>query len=85
MTILQALRDRHLFGTLPAFRDLGTWSAWRSFLAAVYGLPMSRSRASDFPGAHGALSAKAWRLQRSGGNRRQAERQDAPCGCDRDV
>jgi hypothetical protein len=56
MAILQSLRDRHLFGTLPAFRDLGTWSAWRSFLAAVYGLPMSEAELATFRG-HTARSA----------------------------
>jgi hypothetical protein len=39
MTILEALADRNLFGSLPAFRDLETWTAWRAFLASVYGLP----------------------------------------------
>lgn len=39
MTILDALRDRELFGRLPAFQDLSTWRAWLVFLAAVYGHP----------------------------------------------
>jgi hypothetical protein len=42
VTILEALADRNLFGNLPAFRDLETWSAWRAFLASVYALPMTR-------------------------------------------
>ena len=39
MTILEALRDKNLFGGLPVFRDLSTWRAWLVFLAAVYGRP----------------------------------------------
>jgi hypothetical protein len=42
VTILDALRDRRLFGALSAFRDLASWNAWRAFLAAVYGLPCQR-------------------------------------------
>jgi hypothetical protein len=40
VTILEAITDPHLFGSLPALRDPATWSAWRTFLAGVYGLPM---------------------------------------------
>jgi hypothetical protein len=48
MNILEALADRHLFGALPAFRDLTTWRAWETFLAAVYGLPMSEAEIETF-------------------------------------
>jgi hypothetical protein len=41
MTILSALRDRSLFA--PAF-ERGSWAAWESFLAALYGLPMSEAQ-----------------------------------------
>jgi hypothetical protein len=34
VTIIDALRDRHLFGGLQAFADLSTWSKWETFLAA---------------------------------------------------
>lgn len=41
MTIVEALRDRRLFGALPRFRDLTTWAAgWLVFLKAFYGLPL---------------------------------------------
>jgi Terminase large subunit, T4likevirus-type, N-terminal len=48
VTILEALADRNLFGALPAFRDLETWGAWRVFLAAVYGLPMTEAELETF-------------------------------------
>jgi hypothetical protein len=40
VTIIDALNDADLFGRLPRFRNLGTWSAWIVFLKAVFGLPM---------------------------------------------
>ena len=40
MNILEALRDRALFGASTTFRDLAPWSPWLVFLAAVYGLPL---------------------------------------------
>ena len=42
VTVLEALKDPHLFGGLPAFRDLTTWSAWIVFLKATYGLALTR-------------------------------------------
>jgi hypothetical protein len=38
-TILRALKDANLFQ--PWFRDPVTWSAWRVFLATLFGLPMT--------------------------------------------
>jgi hypothetical protein len=48
VTILDALRDPALFGGLPAFRDLTTWSRWLVFLAALYGLPLTRDEERVF-------------------------------------
>jgi hypothetical protein len=56
VTIVNALGDRNLFGALPAFRDLETWSAWRAFLASVYGLPMTEAELATFR-AHTARPA----------------------------
>ena len=39
ISILQAIDDPKLFGS--AFRDRKTWSAWRTFLAALFALPMT--------------------------------------------
>ena len=38
MNILQAIADPNLFG--PWFRDHETWASWRTFLAALFGLPI---------------------------------------------
>lgn len=48
MNVLEALRDRGLFGGLPAFRDLATWEPWLAFLRAVYGLPLSAGDLETF-------------------------------------
>jgi hypothetical protein len=39
--ILDAMGDPNLFR--PWFKDMKTWVAWRAFLAALFGLPMSAS------------------------------------------
>ena len=39
MTIIEAIADRTLFAS--AFRDPATWQAWRVFLVALFGLPMT--------------------------------------------
>jgi hypothetical protein len=39
ISILDAIADENLFA--PFFRDPGTWSAWRAFLATLFGLPLT--------------------------------------------
>jgi hypothetical protein len=39
-TIIQAIENKKLFGSLPKFRSLDTWSAWLVVLKAIFGLPM---------------------------------------------
>ncbi len=41
MTILQALTDTDLFGKLPRFRTLTSWTPWLVFLKALFALPMT--------------------------------------------
>ncbi|MGH8538375.1 MAG: hypothetical protein ACREXM_18495 [Gammaproteobacteria bacterium] len=41
MTILEAIADPHLFG--PFFKDRDTWTAWRTFLGALFALPVEDS------------------------------------------
>ena len=41
LTIVQALEDPALFGSLPAFKDLRSWERWLVFLKAVYGLVLT--------------------------------------------
>jgi hypothetical protein len=43
MNLIEAMADRHLFASW--FRDPSTWAAWRAFLAALFGLPMTEDQA----------------------------------------
>ena len=46
MDILRAVSDPAIFGS--AFRKPETWAAWRSFLAALFGLPMDDAQLAIF-------------------------------------
>lgn len=46
MNILQAMEDPELFA--PWFKDKGTYTAWRAFLAGIFGLPMTDEQAAIF-------------------------------------
>ena len=46
MNILQAIDDPDLFAS--GFADRATWAAWRAFLAALFGLPMSPDQLTLF-------------------------------------
>ncbi|WAJ31159.1 hypothetical protein [Antarcticirhabdus aurantiaca] len=46
MNILKAAEDPKLFG--PWFKDRATWTAWRAFLAALFGEPMSEDEAATY-------------------------------------
>jgi hypothetical protein len=39
-TIIDAIRHKKLFGSLPAFSSLDTWAGWLSWLKSVFALPM---------------------------------------------
>jgi len=42
-SILNAIGDKRLFGA--AFKDASTWAAWFTFLAGLFGLPLSAAEA----------------------------------------
>ena len=46
INILDAIGDRNLFA--PWFRKSETWAAWRAFLAALFGLPMTDEQLAVF-------------------------------------
>lgn len=48
LTIIEALDHPNLFGSLPAFQRRESWSAWRVFLKAVYGLPLNAEELATF-------------------------------------
>ena len=39
-TIIDVIANRQLFGSLPAFTTVKTWTAWIVWLKAVLALPM---------------------------------------------
>jgi hypothetical protein len=41
ITIVDAIRNRKLFGSLPRFKNLSTWTAWLVVLKAIFGLTMT--------------------------------------------
>lgn len=48
MNIIECLEDPNVFGGLPCFKDLSTWSAWVVFLKATYGLPLDAIELATF-------------------------------------
>jgi len=46
--IIEAILNRKLFGSLPAFRDLTTWRPWTVWLKAVFALPMDADEVEIF-------------------------------------
>src|SRR5215210_8067188 len=40
-TIIDAIKNPKLFGSLPRFKKLETWTAWLVVLKAIFGLPMN--------------------------------------------
>ena len=51
MNIVQALDDPHVFRGV--IKDHTTWGAWRGFLKALFGLPMTEAEAETFRGCTG--------------------------------
>jgi hypothetical protein len=47
-SIIATLRDRRLFGSMPAFRDVSTWGPWLTVLGAIYGLPLTDQQQAWF-------------------------------------
>jgi Terminase large subunit, ATPase domain len=41
INIIDAIRNRRLFGSLPRFKNLETWTSWLVVLKAIFGLPMT--------------------------------------------
>lgn len=46
MNLLEAVQDEKLFARW--FRDENTWAAWRAFLGALFGLPLSEDKAEVY-------------------------------------
>ena len=46
VSIIDAMNDQHLFAKF--FRDPTTWAAWRAFLCALFGLPMTAEQLATY-------------------------------------
>jgi hypothetical protein len=57
LNILQAIDDPALFA--PWFRDKATWAGWRTFLAALFGLPMTPEQLAFYREQTGRAEAPA--------------------------
>src|SRR5437016_5769258 len=55
LTILDAVAHPKIFR--PWFKDEASWTAWRAFLAALYGLPMSDAELETFRSCTGRTTA----------------------------
>src|SRR5262245_53736629 len=40
-SIIDCIRHKQIFGSLPAFQSLNTWQAWLSWLKAIFAIPMT--------------------------------------------
>ncbi len=47
-SIIEVIKNRHLFGSLPAFSSLETWSGWLVWLKAVFALPMDEEELTTY-------------------------------------
>jgi hypothetical protein len=52
VTILDAMADPNLFAA--SFRNTDSWAAWRVFLCALFGLPMTPEQLLFLQTMHGA-------------------------------
>jgi hypothetical protein len=39
-TIIDAIQDKDVFGSLPAFQSLNTWKAWTVWLKCIFAIPI---------------------------------------------
>jgi hypothetical protein len=46
--LIDAIRDRRLFGAMEEFRDLATWFRWLVYVKATYGLPLDAAELKVF-------------------------------------
>ena len=48
MNIIDAIQSKKIFGALPVFKDLSSWSAWLAALSAAFALPMDEGELEIF-------------------------------------
>jgi Terminase large subunit, ATPase domain len=47
-SIIEAIKNPKLFGSLPRFKNLATWTSWLVVLKAIFGLPMTAADVAIF-------------------------------------
>jgi len=47
-TIVDVIHNRHLFGSLPAFKSVQTWTAWLVWLKTIFALPLTDEERAIF-------------------------------------
>src|SRR5215510_12881360 len=47
-SIIDCIRHKQIFGSLPAFQSLNTWQAWLSWLKAIFAIPMTEDELSVY-------------------------------------
>ena len=57
MTIIDAIKDKQVFGALPAFQSLDSWTSWLAWLKAIYALPMNDSELAIYQQSTGRTQA----------------------------
>jgi hypothetical protein len=55
--IIDAIKDKDAFGSLPAFSSLVTWVGWLAWLKAVFALPMDESELTIYQQSTGRTQA----------------------------
>jgi hypothetical protein len=60
-TIIDAIHNKHIFGSLPAFASLDSWSNWLTWLKSVYALPMTDDELAIFRQSTGRQNPPAKR------------------------
>ena len=63
MNIIQAMRDRNLFGSM--FKDPSSWHAWEVYLSALFGLPIDGADSGLFQRCTGLTRQPADRARES--------------------
>ena len=74
-TIIDAINNPKLFGSLPRFKKLQTWTAWLVVLKAIFGLAMTADDLVIFQRHTGRISPPAQWIQGNLSHHRQAWRQ----------
>jgi len=63
-TIIDAICHKQLFGSLPAFSNLDSWTSWLVWLKSIYALPMDDAELAIYQQCTGRNSATGYTAKR---------------------